>query len=949
MKASVALALCLLIVPLASAVAYGQANKTTTIRGRVVDAETGEGLIGATVVVGTSVIGVATSYDGTFTLRGVEGDSAQLNVAFIGFQSKRIAVELNGEEINLGVVALEVEYSELSEVIITASLEGQQKALNQQYSADNIKNVVSADLIGRFPDLNVAEALQRVPGVNISRSRGEGSTVSLRGTPAFFTTININGEQIPSTQEGGSRNESLDLIPADQLASMEIIKALTPDMDGDAIGGSVNLITPQARGMDLQLKAEAGGGYNSLSQSYNAIGRFKIGRRFIEGGDGNGKLGVLAGFSYFETDNEEDKLEVVWSPASETPIVSLETDTVVIENHQLSDLKNQRRRMGATLTLDYDFSLKSNIIFNFMYSRRSDLDDRNRSRLILNQSGPSQFISLDTILNTELRRDVAFRDYFSENLSYNLEGEHVIGQVELDWGLYYADSRREEDRIGGRFERGPANRVDLVVANDDQNGIYNTFPEFQTLNAEFDLHNPFLITDVDRYEIIDLNLESDNAVAKFNALVPYKKFGANGSFKFGMKYRRQSNSRLRDNRLFGFSDPNRVIDERAGFASVVGDFEDENYLNNNMRFGPGVDEDKFRAFIDDNENLFVFDEIRSNRNTFNSTYDASEEIIAGYAMNRLQFDRVMVLAGVRYETNKVDYDAFEVNNVTGAATPVSDGTTYDFFLPNVHFKYGINRLTNLRAAVTWSYARANFDDLVPFLRIQEDGSRIEAGNPELKPGSSLNVDVLAERYLGTVGIISAGVFYKDIDNFQFSRNLRFLRPGDPFYEEFPGFQFQQEQNGENAQVYGFEFNSQVGLTFLPGILKGIGLYFNYTFTESDAFTNDRTGISLPGQAKHTWNGAMSFDYKNLSIKGSLNYNGSFLSTVAGEQENDLIRADRLQVDINTSYRITERFRMFGEFLNVTNAPAIVYQGTEDRVAEYAYFGWWNRFGLSFNL
>lgn len=926
-----------------------QEGPSATIRGRLLDGETGEPLIGASVSVGSDVVGTATDYDGTFVLRNIKGDSATLNISFIGFNSRSVAVALDAPEVGLGDIELRSDAAQLEEVVVSASLEGQQKALNQQRTADNIKNIVSADLIGRFPDLNVAEALQRVPGVNISRARGEGSTISLRGTPAHFTSININGEQVPSTQDNGARNESLDLIPADQLASMEIVKAITPDMDGDAIGGSVNLRTPTARSRSLQLRAEAGGGYNSLSQSYNGIGRFKIGKRFF-GKDKRsaGKLGLLAGFSYFETDNEEDKLEAIWSSFGDIPIISLGRDTVVIENHQISDLKNQRTRLGATLTLDYRFSPKSDIIFNFMFSRRSDLDERNRLRVFLNESAGVQWQSLDTIRQTELRRDVAFRDYFSENLSYNLEGKHGIGQAVVDWGLYYADSRREEDGLNGRFERGSDYRVDLAVAN-SSDGIYTTFPRFQAINSEFDFYNPFIINEVSRYDLVGLTLESDNAVGKVNFLLPYQWAGASGSFKTGVKYRRQSNARSRANTIYNYSDPNRVIDEREGFASLISDFEDENFLDNNMRFGASINEAKFRDFIDENVNLFVFDRISSDRNTFNDTYKARENIFAAYLMNRLQFSRLMVLAGLRYETNRVDYDAFEVNNITGEARPVSDGTAYDFLLPNVHLRYAVDRLTNLRAAATWSYARANFNDLVPFLNIDEEGSRILAGNPALRPGSAMNIDLMAERYLGTVGILSGGLFYKNIDDFQFSRNLRFLRPGDPFYEEFPGFQFRQEQNGENAQVYGFEFNAQAGLNFLPGALKGIGLYFNYTFTESDAFTSDRDDINLPGQARHTWNAALSYDYRSFSAKASLNYNGAFLRTVAGEARNDLIQEGRLQMDINASFKFMDGFRVFAEFLNVTNSPAIIYQGIEERIAEYAYFGWWNRFGLSYNL
>ncbi len=930
---------------LSSVAGYAQLGAVT---GKVTDQQSGESLIGALILIEGTSLGAVTGLDGQYRINGIREGEHNLVFGYLGYEEERQKVRVIGGETLVIDQGLAYNSVLISEVIITGNVEGQARALNQQRTSDNIKNIVSADLIGRFPDLNVAEALQRVPGVNITRSRGEGSTVSLRGTPAHFTAININGEQIPSTQDNGSRNESLDLIPADQLASMEIVKAITPDMDGDAIGGSINLRTPTARSTNLQLKAEAGMGYNSLSQGYNGIGRLKLSKRFFSDNYRNGRLGLVAGFSYFETDNEEDKLEAVWSPFGDTPVLSLERDTVVMENYQLSDLKNQRTRMGTTFTLDYEFDPDNEIIFNFMYSRRSDLDERNRLRVFLNESAGVQWQSLDTIRETELRRDVSLRDYYSENLSYNLEGQHSIKSVNLDWGLYYADSRRVEDALNGRFERGADFRVDLVSLNGPK-GIYSEFPAFETLNSEFSLHNPFLINEISRYDIVDLDLTSSNAVAKVNASIPYNVGNSSGFFKAGIKARSQANNKDRVNNIHNFSDPNRVIDERAGFASVISDFEDQDFLNNEVRFGPGVSEIRFRSFVESNENLFVFDPIRSNRNTFNDSYSATEDILAAYLMNKLQINKLMLLAGLRYETNRVMYDAFSVNNITGEAIPIADETEYDFWLPNVHVKYGLTKFTNLRAAMTYSYARANFNDLVPFLSIDEDGSRIRAGNPELRPGSAFNLDLLVEHYFGSIGVLSGGLFYKNIDDFQFSRNLRFLRPGDPFYDEFPGFQFRQEQNGENAQVYGFELNSQLSLDFLPGILAGLGVYFNYTYTGSDATTSDRSDINLPGQAEHTWNGAMSFDYKGLSAKASVNYNGSFLRTVAGEARNDLVQEDRIQLDINTSYSITDRARIFAEFLNVTNSPSIVYQGIPERVADYAYFGWWNRFGISYNI
>jgi TonB-dependent receptor len=236
------------------------------------------------------------------------------------------------------------------------------------------------------------------------------------------------------------------------------------------------------------------------------------------------------------------------------------------------------------------------------------------------------------------------------------------------------------------------------------------------------------------------------------------------------------------------------------------------------------------------------------------------------------------------------------------------------------------------------------------------------GNPSLKPASSTNVDFLFERYLKNVGIISGGVFMKTIKNFNFDRSFTeerevFVRNDvtgtfDPIKETFT---INQAQNGETASIFGFELNLQSNLTFLPGVLKGIGVYANYTYTNSKASTFDRKEVRLPGQAMHTGNFALSFDYKKLSVKGSFNYNGGLIRTLgpSGVGENtgdfDTWRDDRYQLDLSASYAITKKIRAYAEFINVTNRPDVEYFGNRNRVSNLEYFDWWNRFGVSYNF
>ncbi|MFW5760236.1 MAG: TonB-dependent receptor [Cyclobacteriaceae bacterium] len=923
-------------------------SQSGSIFGKVTGSETGEVLPGASIKVRGTNNGTATDLQGEYSIRNVTIGERTLEVYYMGYESTEVSVNVMEGKTAVANIKLKSQVSTLGEVVVTGQLEGQQKALNQQRSADNIKNIVSIDLISRFPDLNVAEALQRVPGININRDKGEGSEVSVRGTPSHFTSIQINGEQIPSVQQGGSRNEALDLIPADQLSSMEITKAPTPDMDGDAIGGVVNLRTPTAKDKDLELKLESAVGFNDISGGVNGIGKISINQRFLSNSKiSEGRLGILGSASYYSTDNSEDRIDADWQ-GIERPIENLERDTTVLANYQYRKTENQRERIGATFTLDFKFNDKNSIIFNYMYNRREDNDLRNRLRFDTDRSG-STWASLDSIRDGRMRRDINFWDEVKSNQSFNLEGNHTFSSWQIDWGAFYTFSNRTYNSDRGDFAR---DELDLVV--NSPNGIYSQIPTFDAMDPELNIHNPLLLNDFRRYEEDFETTDATNLVGRFDISNFFTLLGRHDAYiKFGSKIRMQTNSKFRDNVVFAINDPNNILRSNETFLRVIDDAEPKNFLFNNVRFGPKVGRSAFENYISDNRAFFATanNAWDSERLSLSDTYDAFEDIYSTYAMGRFQINNLMILAGLRYEYNDVGYEAFEVirEGTTVSGTPVTGGNNYGFLLPNIHFKYSFNSFTALRLSSVFNYARPNFVDLVPFVNFDADAVRLSLGNPDLQPANAFNLDAMIERYFANVGIFSLGAFYKNINQFQFSRVDPSLAEDFPGYPNTQGFEFLQEQNGENAIVAGLELNIVRALDFLPGILGNLNLYGNYTYAYSDAFTQDRDNISLPGQAEHTANGALSFDYKDFSARVSLNYNGEFVNSLASQRRDDIVEQERLQVDMNASYNISNKWRIYVEVVNLTNAPSIRYQGIKERVSRIAYFGWWSRVGISFKL
>ncbi|RYY52447.1 MAG: TonB-dependent receptor, partial [Chitinophagaceae bacterium] len=349
--------LLLLTTCLPALIGLGQsASEPALLKGTISDASNRSKLAGASVRISGSTNGTVADLNGQFVLYCTPGQTS-LTVSFLGYRDTTLQVTLPQNQVTSLNISLSSGISQLGNVLITGYLEGQAKALNQQKNADNIRNIISSDQIGRFPDPNAAEALQRVPGVNIERDQGEGRYVLIRGLAPQFTNININGEQIPSP-EADVRFVALDAIPSDQLASIEVSKTLTPDMDGDAVGGSVNLVTRTAQNKFAHINGSLAGGFNNLIGQPNVQGQLQFDQRLGK----KEKLGVMVNGNYYHNHLASDNWEYAPSDGE----------------LEFRDYELVRTRTGISSTIDYKFNNRHEIYFRSIYSRFTDREWRRR-------------------------------------------------------------------------------------------------------------------------------------------------------------------------------------------------------------------------------------------------------------------------------------------------------------------------------------------------------------------------------------------------------------------------------------------------------------------------------------------------------------------------------------------------------------------------------------------
>lgn len=909
------------------------------ISGRITDKD-GNALPGASVAIKGTTRGATTDLAGNFTFLNLRSGKVTLVVNYMGFAPVEKEVTVTAGQSVTQNLSLVTYAASLGKVTVLASREGQQKALNQQKNADNIKQVISADLMGRYPDLNVAEALQRLPGVTIGRnSSGEGATVQLRGTPGNFTNINVNGEQIMGTQESGARNASLDVIPVNILSSMEVVKTLTPDMDGDAIAGVVNMKSPTATSTRPRISLDAAAGYNNLRSNLNGIGNLSYGQRFFANDKSpNGKLGVVVNGSYFKTKNGYDETNAqVWQQkdfGDGKGAIWFPTDVRYLY------VENERTRTGVSATVDYAFNPTSSLVANVMYSDHKNYVTRYRKRTRMQTANTTRAAGAPyTTTKGRSYNEIKSATENDQNVSFNLQGETTIGKAKLDGGIFVNHSEFE-------YKAGTYNFItgNIPLSINDISGDY-------LMPTGTDWKNNASLFTYNTVERDYWTTNGHNFVTKLNLTIPYKIGNNSAIFKVGFKTKSMSNERHRPD--------DAVVSNYTGAAAAgkLTNFSglpevSDKLLNGATNFGLGVDKDATINFF--NAGVGFTKDVAATRGSIDSYYfDALENVTSGYAMTRIQFEKWMLLGGLRLERTSVNYKGNiiqqDANGIWVSTTPTASTNSYTKVLPNIQAKFDLNRSTVLRSGLTFGYSRPNFTDLVPGRITSVLAQTVTDGNPNLAPAFSTNYDIVLEKYLSNLGILSAGVFYKNISKFQYNSVIILNGTEFPGASAYTGWQYYQTLNGNTADVFGVELNAQANLTFLPGFLKGFSVLANYTYAHSKADAQFRKGLRLPGQADHTVNGSLSYGYKGFTIQGNINYNGAYTYALGSNDATDIVQAARTQIDLNTSVRVNKRVTFYAEALNITNAPQVQYFGQRDRIYQKQYYSYWGRAGVKVRL
>ena len=902
-----------------------QAQETGKIVGTVSDADRNEFLPGANIFLDGTSFGAASDRQGEFVIFKVPPGTYTLKVTYVGYEeySAEVTVPTEGGYVGHDV-GMTVAYLQTDDIVVEGLREGQAKALNQQKTAANIKNIVSQEQMQRFPDLNTAEVLQRVPAISITRDQGEGRYVLIRGTEARLNAMSVNGERIASP-ENEERYVGLDVISTNQVASIEVTKALTPDMDADAIGGSVNMITKSAFDFDRpKLFISAGAGYGDLRGEPLYQGDLSYSNRF----GGNKEWGYTINGNFYDSNRGSDNNEMEWGNVDDVNDNELPW---ALEELQLRDYTVNRFRYGLSGNLEFRPTDTDRFFINGMYNRRDDEELRQRFTL-----GAGDFNSATDISEGAVERDL--KDRLETQIIYNVMagGKNDFDSWGIDYTIAYSYAKEEKpDEIDPAFELDEDADYLLDLSDTD-------IPQYQITNLasgyEMDAGN-FVLDKID-YE---QNLAThSNIMGSVNLKFPYSFAGAPAELKVGGKY--YQISKERDNKVweYGWEGDDDVLMSQLS----AGDSKSEHLGGDYNPFGPLVDSKKSRDFFWANKDGLLEGEL-DYESTYGEKYKVDESITGLYAMTTHTVSDWLFLLGLRYEMERYDFNAYElIYNEDGdfdSFTPTKGDGEENHILPNLQIRYRLTPQSNLRLAFTSTLARPNYYDKVPYFIVFREDEEILSGNPELKSTTAYNYDIFGEHYFQGLGILSGGFFYKSLDKIIYKQTIE--QTGGAY----DGYEKTVPVNGKAGWLYGFEIAWNQQFTFLPDFWNGFGMYVNYTYTKSEAELADGRISALPGQASNVANIALVYEKYGFLGRVSMNYHGNFIEEVGEDADNDIVYDDHIQWDFSASQRVYDGIRLYLEVVNMNDAALRYYIGKTNRPIAREFYSWWAHFGVKYEM
>ncbi len=933
------------------ALALHAQSGTGTVAGRVSEASSGRSLQGAIVRALGTAASDFTDVEGRFSLVGLPAGAQHIRVEYVGLDPVDATVEVVAGRVVAYNTALKSSVFQMETFTVREQARGQALAINLQKTASGIINIVSEETFGAMTDGNIGAAIQRLPGLSVDEGQdGSPTSINIRGVAGEYNSFQIDGNRVPTS--GGSRSFDPRQLAADGVTSIEVIKAPTPDRDGDAVGGIVNVVSRSAFQRDgREVKVRAAGTMNSLSDDWGHNASLSYSDLFsVRGGERN--LGVSLTVSSYDTDRYSQNSDQDWVQVTpeNNPGLNLPQGSVPVwfmeANHWEYDTR-ETRTQALSGSIDLRLSERHTLYFRPLYSHferkgikfETDIDidtrfqDAPGGRKTYAALTPSSGRGTPGNSGSRGSRGWIGTDEDAENDLHgvNIGGRHEQGEWVLTHDLFYSRSKN-------------------VVSNDTElnfvmepNSPWFLF-EYTIVDpvgfidiVQLDGPDPRDLSQVTEGELAESSSEKTEEVVSVRLDMEREFAPAAGSLslKAGVKYRSSAPEFDRTTRVY-------TMDETFPYEQVVERtdatlFRKAKYYDVYPRRG----QDLLRT----NPALFELEEEDTLEDSNVSDYDAKEETSAAYVMGAYERGIHSVIAGVRLEHNRWDNRNWEVSYLDGEASvsSVDTGDAYTFLLPGLHGRHELKPNLILRESYNRSYGRPRLSELTRGRFVDEDGN-IEDGNPDLEPAVSDNFDIQLEYYTDNGGLYSVGLFYKDIQDFTFEEVFNFNEldaNGRPIRDDEGDFEYVRPVNGAGAKNYGVELIARQRLYFLPGALRGLSVSLSATFTESDAeYPNrdDNRDLPLPGFSDYLFTSSVDYAWKNLRLRVDYRYRSDYVEGLGDSIESDEFYAAEERVDAEISYEVRPGLLVFATGTNLTERPQVSYQGFPQFVEDASFSG-----------
>jgi TonB-dependent receptor len=910
-----------------------------TIAGTATDTDH-DVLPGAPVKLDPGNVSVTTNGQGEFTITNVAPGTYTITVTYLGFSP----FTTSGVTVTAGQVAkvdaVLTVATQNEQVVVTAGRSyGEAEAVNETRASDTLINILPATVIRSLPNANIADAVGRLPGVTLERDEGEGKYVQIRGTEPRLSNLTIDGVIIPSP-EGGVRQVKLDTIPADLIESVQINKTLQANMDGDAIGGSVNLVTKTAPERPT-LSLYGAGGFSPIITKV-PVNEFSgtLGQRF-----GVAKrLGLLVSGSYDYNGRGIDDIEPV------PGILAGTTFTPAPSFIAIRQYEYDRTRYGFGSSLDYKINEASLIYVRGLYS--DFMDNGHRWEYQLTPGGGVPGAGGASVQTTE-RRDGNY-----QVASLLLGGNHVFTKSWVNWGVSASRARMFNPLNGGES-------ITTFTGISGGNCQYDSAATKSVYEPQF---TPACFTEA--YDPTNLQLTTISHanhgkaaqlnLAAFVSAARIYHLGSHAStLEMGFKIRNAH--KFDDSYTIDYS-PNPTTPPIL-MSTLLSGFKNPNYYNGAYQFGPAASWEQSNAYLASHLGDFFVSNTTQGGNTNN--FDLVERVTAGYIMNTVDFSRFRLIAGLRIEGTQDNTVSFDTTDLTGGPNGTLSkrgGGSYVSFLPSASLRFRVDNSSDLRFLYSRALNRPDPQFLTASFSIDTSTTptTVNEGNGTLRPEHANNYDLLYEHYLTPLGLIQAGFFYKQLAD----PVVQVLSVGTPDactsagIATPPGCLVNTPVNAGSAYVTGLEVAFQQHFAYLPGLLGRLGISANYSHTTSQANNinpgNRSDSPALLRQAPDTWNISPTYDRGRFSIRVGLAYNGANIfsyffqdqnscgapNTLAGGRSGpcgDQYLFSHFQVDAQGSFRIRRGLNFLVSGLNLNNEVFGFYQGSKPFFIQREYY------------